>query len=283
MIDLVEARIISRQIVETLRGRRVAQACLAERKMRSMRDAYMLRLKPREFAERFTGAKLTDAYSRYRSVLIETDAGYGLDLFDIYGRILYVDPGSKSPGNPPIRWQFEDGGSLAVLPGVWGGLRIRSNDALRAIRDEGNPERLDPFTPEFTAEALADLIARRDAKLNIKRVLTMHAPPSIVGVMGAVTQEVLYRAKLDPRRKAPSLSQEEIATLHGAIVAVLRESLTQGGRHSERDLYNRRGAWKPTVSKATLGMPCPVCGALIATAPVGGGGKFYCCPGCQQT
>ena len=282
MIDMAEARVIADQIAEHLLGKRIAGAELGEKKKRSYRDAYLLRVKPEVFRERLEGTTLSDAYAKYRHVCLETDGGAGMDVWDVYGKILYIEAGAKVPGNPPIALLFDDGSRLIVLPGVWGAMRLASNEDLRAFRDGSDAEILDATSEAFTIEALRGLIVR-DAfqKSTIKQVIARHGSPGIVGMMGAYNQEALYRARIHPKRKAKTLSDDELAALHGAIQGVVRDAIAAGGRASERDLFDRPGGWAPTVSRATEGTPCPACGALIAEVKLGGGGKYYMCPGCQ--
>jgi len=282
MIDMAEARVIADQIAEHLLGKRIAGAELGEKKKRSYRDAYLLRVKPEVFRERLEGTTLSDAYAKYRHVCLETDGGAGVDVWDVYGKILYIEAGAKVPGNPPIALLFDDGSRLIVLPGVWGAMRLASNEDLRAFRDGSDAEILDATSEAFTVEALRGLIVR-DAfqKSTIKEVIARHGSPGIVGMMGAYNQEALYRARIHPKRKPQTLSDDELAALHGAIQGVVRDAIAAGGRGSERDLFDRPGGWAPTVSRATEGTPCPACGALIAEVKLGGGGKYYMCPGCQ--
>lgn len=282
MIDMVEARVIAGQIAEHLLGKRIASAELGERKKRSYRDAYLLRVKPEVFRERLEGMTLSDAYAKYRHVCLETDGGTGVDVRDVYGRILYIAAGARVPGNPPISLGFDDGSRLIVLPGVWGAMRLAANEDLRAFRDASSPDVLDTSSEAFTVEALRRLVTMDEfAKSTIKQVITKHGSPGIVGMMGAYCQEALYRSRIHPKRKAQALTNDEFVALHGAIRDVTRDAIAAGGRASERDLFDRPGGWAPTVSKATEGTPCPACGALIAEVKLGGGGKYYHCPGCQ--
>jgi formamidopyrimidine-DNA glycosylase len=282
MIDMVEARVIAGQIAGHLLGKRIASAELGERRKKSMRDAHLLRVKPDAFRARLEGTTLTDAYAKYRHVCIETDGGTGLVVWDIYGKILYIEQGARVPGNPPISLGFDDGWRLIVLPGVWGAMRLAANEDLRAFRDSSDPDMLDATSEAFTVEALRRLIAMDEfEKSPIKQVITKHGSPGIMSVMGAYSQEALYRARIHPKRKARALSDEELAALRGAIRDVTRDAIAAGGRASERDLFDRPGSFVPTVSQATEGTPCPACGALIAEVKLGGGGKYYHCPGCQ--
>jgi len=282
MIDLVEARVIAEQIAGNLLGRRIVAAELAERRKRSYRDAYLLRVTPEAFRERLEGATLSEAYAKYRHICLETDAGHGVDLWDIYGKVLYIAPGAKSPGHPPIVLVLDDGSRLIVLPGVFGQMRLRPNEALRTFRDGSDPDVLDATSEAFTVEALQRFLALEAFQgMIIKRVITKTDRPGIMSVMGVYSQEALYRAGIHPKRKAHSLTDAECVALHRAISDVIRDAMAVGGRASERNLFDQPGGFTATVSRETEGTPCPACGTAIAEIKLGGAGKYYFCPGCQ--
>ncbi len=259
MIDMVEAQVIAGQMAERLAGRRIVDAALAEARPGSMRDAYLLSVPPAEFRARLEGVTVVAAYAKHRHVMLETDGGTGLDVWDVYGRILLIAPGAKIPGHPPVALGLDDGATWIVLPGVWGALRLAPNDELRAFRDSSSPDVLEATSAAFTPAALSELLHRDEFRGEIiKQALSKIGAPGIMSVMGAYNQEVLYRARIHPKRQAQGLAPDEIAALHGAI----------------RDVV-------PAVSQETEGRPCPVCGTAIARAKMGGAGKYYICPGCQ--
>lgn len=282
MIDMVEARVIAGQIAAHLLHKRIVSAELGERKQGSMRDAYLLQVAPDEFRARLEGPALSDAYAKYRHVCLETDGGCGLDIWDVYGKILFIEKGARIPGNPPIALVFDDGSRLIVLPGVWGAMQLRPNEELRAFRASSDPNILDTSSEAFTVDALKRLLGMEEFQdSHIKEVLTKHNSPGLMSMMGAYSQEALYRARIHPKKKANTLSGEEQVALQRAIQAVTRDAIAAGGRASERDLFDQPGGFSPSVSRDTEGKPCPVCGAAIAATKMGGAGKYYICPGCQ--
>jgi formamidopyrimidine-DNA glycosylase len=282
MIDMVEARVIAGQIAEHLVGKVIVSADLGERRKKSMRDAFLLRVEPEEFRARLEGATLSDAYARYREICLETDRGGGLALGDVYGRVLAIAPGAAAPGNPPVSLGFQDGWRLVVVCGVWAAMRLATVEELRALRDGSDPNLLDVSSAGFTPQALGALLARPELRgQTVKQVLTRFGPPCLMSLMGAYAQEALYRARLFPKMRVQALAEAQVAALHGAIEGVVREALAAGGRASERDLFDRPGRFAPAVSRETLGQPCPACGTPIAAMNMGGAGQVYYCPGCQ--
>jgi len=100
----------------------------------------------------------------------------------------------------------------------------------------------------------------------------------VLDAMGnAYADEVLWEARLHPKRMARSLSDEELDRLHDAIVDVLTAArATIVARQPPldeklRDFLNVRGR---------RGKPCPRCGITIRTARVHADDAHFC-PGCQ--
>ena len=134
---------------------------------------------------------------------------------------------------------------------------------------------LEPLQPEFTQDALAALLtARRRARL--KPLLLDQA--GVAGLGNIYADESLWWARLHPLRLAGSLSAEEVARLHAAILAVLDYALTHGvarviGTRADpsRDFPHAHGR---------EGKACPRCGTTVERFRLGGRSTYYC-PNCQ--
>ena len=68
-----------------------------------------------------------------------------------------------------------------------------------------------------TVDLLRGLLARKRGA--IKAALMDQA--AIAGLGNVYTDEILFRARLHPQRRASDLSEEEVRRLHGSIVAEL--------------------------------------------------------------
>jgi formamidopyrimidine-DNA glycosylase len=104
------------------------------------------------------------------------------------------------------------------------------------------------------------------------------------GVGNIYADESLFRAGIRPRRTAGSLPGRELARLHIALQAVLREAISLGGS-SVSDYVDADGArgffqLEHRVYLRT-GEPCLVCKSPIRRILLGGRGTHYC-PSCQH-
>ena len=93
-------------------------------------------------------------------------------------------------------------------------------------------------------------------------------------------QDILFLAKLHPRRRAASLTGDEKQALYDAIRTVLFQAVDQDGRDTERDLYDRPGRYQRILDSRTAGQPCPECGTKIEKISFLGGASYFC-PHCQ--
>lgn len=103
----------------------------------------------------------------------------------------------------------------------------------------------------------------------------------IPGLSNAVLQDILWTARIHPKRKVSTLSEEELHTLFNSVKSVLKEMTMQGGRDTELDLFGNPGRYKTVLSRNTIGRPCPACGTLIKKESYLGRSMYYR-EGCQR-
>ena len=121
------------------------------------------------------------------------------------------------------------------------------------------------------------------AKLR-KLVLSTDSYPRgmIPGLGNGVLQDILWKAKLSPRRKLNTLSTAERLGLFTHLKQTLAEMTNLGGRDTEKDLYANPGGYAVTMSAKNNGKPCPACGNLIVKEAYLGGSVYYC-KECQKS
>ncbi|MCF2652630.1 hypothetical protein JQM67_08445 [Anaeromassilibacillus senegalensis] len=101
------------------------------------------------------------------------------------------------------------------------------------------------------------------------------------GLGNGVLQDILFAARIHPKRKLRDLTEAERERLLSTVVSVLGEMTAQGGRDTEKDLFGRVGGYDTKMSKNTLAHGCPVCGGTITKEAYLGGSVYYC-PACQK-
>jgi formamidopyrimidine-DNA glycosylase len=128
--------------------------------------------------------------------------------------------------------------------------------------------------PSFTVDVLAGILAGR--RMQIKGVLRdQHI---IAGIGNAYSDEVLHVAKMSPFKLASSLTPEDVAVLHAAMVATLRDAVDRSAGLAAADLKGEKKTGLRVHGKA--GQPCPVCGDTIREVSFADSALQYC-PTCQ--
>jgi formamidopyrimidine-DNA glycosylase len=138
---------------------------------------------------------------------------------------------------------------------------------------------MEPFSPEFTAEALGRMVEGRTAPL--KSFLLDQS--GVAGVGNIYADEALFRAGLHPLSPAGSMKPAHLAALRDAVVAALEAGIDGGGASIDdyRDARGEMGTMQEEFLVHTReGEPCPRCGEEIVRIVVGGRSTYFC-PGCQ--
>jgi len=103
----------------------------------------------------------------------------------------------------------------------------------------------------------------------------------IPGLGNGVLQDILYHARIHPKRSLDTMLDMEEEALFFSIKHTLELMSDQGGRDTEKDLFGNPGGYATCCSKKTVSQPCQKCGSLIEKASYMGG-SIYFCPGCQK-
>jgi len=133
---------------------------------------------------------------------------------------------------------------------------------------------------QITADDFANLF--RGRKTPIKSALLNQKLLSGVGNIYA--DESLFRARVRPRRRAASLTRNELALLHKGLRRVLQEAIRLGGS-SISDYVDADGDEGHFQLRHRVygreGKPCLVCKTPIKRVVIGGRSSHYC-PQCQK-
>jgi len=193
------------------------------------------------------------------------------------GRRLYEGERSTEERHLRARFVLDDGREL------WFTDPRRFGEAF-LIEDARLGERfaklgLEPFSPEFTAQALGEMAAGRKAPL--KSFLLDQS--GVAGVGNIYADEALFRAELHPLSPAGSMKPAHLEALRDAVVAALEAGIDAGGSSIDdyRDARGERGTMQDEFLVHTReGEDCRRCGGTIVRIVVGGRSTYFC-PGCQ--
>jgi formamidopyrimidine-DNA glycosylase len=271
MIELPEAVVIARQITETLGGKRIARA-LANA---SPHKFAWYTGDPATYNERLAG-KVIGMGAGWAS-FIEFEAG---DMrLSISAPVRYHAEGEKRPKKHQLLIEFEDGTAISSSAQMWGGfLCVPAGEPAGFADADVGRERPSPLTDAFDRAHFDMLFDEETPKLSAKAFLATEQ--RIPGLGNGVLQDILWTARIHPRRKMGELSPGDVDAMFDAVKGVLAQMAAQGGRDTERDLFWHHGGYKTILSRNTLDTPCPACGTTIQKQAYLGG-NIYFCAGCQ--
>lgn len=141
------------------------------------------------------------------------------------------------------------------------------------------PAGLDPLDPGFDVKALARLL--RGSTQPIKTWLLRQ--DRLVGLGNIYACEALFRAGIDPRRRAGDLGPSEVRSLRQAIVEVLQAAIANCGTTFSdfQDAHGVTGAYQRYLRVyGREGEACARCGSAVSRLVQQQRSTFYC-PSCQ--
>jgi len=276
MPELPEVEAVARTVRRLIRG----QAILG---CRVLHPIAVRPQSPAALQRNVIDLRIEDVERRGKYLLLRLSRGWLVMHFRLDGQLVWFDP---QPGS----WSHRSGGvhidiALKLKAGTLGFVDRRHLGRVHWLaRPEDSPGLrtlgVDPLSRGFTPELLEGLLAK--ARRPLKFLLMDQK--RIAGLGNIYTNEALWHARLEPRRRADGLSRTEARRLHKAIVYVLRRAL-ECCLHLAPDL--RDPSWWFQGLKQILrvynceGQHCRRCGARIRRIEQGGRSSYYC-PGCQR-
>jgi formamidopyrimidine-DNA glycosylase len=223
---------------------------------------------PGEIRGALVGRRLTAAHRRGKSMWCDTSGDgpvLGIHL-GMSGKIVIADPDGRevdggdywergrAPGD--YRWSrfsltFADGGRLLLVdPRRLG--RVRLDPPVEAL----GPDARDATPAQFRAA-----LARGSAPVKA-RLLDQEM---IAGIGNLLADQILWLAKIDPRRPVRDLSRADVERLLRATRRSVDAAIREGGVHTLSIVPFRK-------ADAT----CPRCGAPMQRGTVGGRTTWWC-------
>lgn len=271
MIELPEAVVIARQVTDTLQGKRIGAAVANQ----SPHKFAWYSGDPAHYGCLLADKTIGPAVAYGGHIEIEAD---DLTLL-ISIPLRYHAAGEKLPSRHQLLLHFDDSTALTATVQMWGCiLCFREGEEVKSVDYSPARERPSPLSDRFDRAYFDTLFGEETPKLSAKAFLATEQ--RIPGLGNGVLQDILWTARIHPRRRMAELSAAETEAMFQAVRSVLRAMTEQGGRDTERDLFGRWGGYRTILSRNTVGTACPACGAAIRKEPYLGGSIYYC-PGCQ--
>lgn len=272
MIELPESITLGKQANEILTGKTITSVFNATKPHKFA----FFNGDPEEYKPLLTGKKVKSArgFGMYVDIYLEDDTtiSIGDGVTWKYGK-----DGTKIPDNYQLLLGFDDNSFLAFGIAMYGMIYAFKgefdNKYYRLSADS-----ISPLNDQYTEKEFNKLFS--DAKKSLSAKALLATEQRIPGVGNGVAQDILFNARINPKRKALSLSDKERKDLFNSLKKTLKEMTDKGGRDTQTDIFGNKGGYKTILSANTWKNPCPVCGDTIIKESFLGGTIYYC-PTCQ--
>ena len=276
MPELPEVETVRRMLESAIVDRRVASASVSRKRLRTTSLASL--------PGRLVGRTFRTPRRTGKFLMLDMDGGVTLlSHLGMSGRWLYWRPGWTPDGSLEhvhLKLSFEDGAVLWFQDvRRFGMLRVVATERLA---QDSSLRLLGPDPLAVPRDGAALRTAARGARTSIKVWLLDQR--RIAGLGNIYASEVLFRARVDPRRRAGALAPEEWARVASEIPAVLEESIARMGTtfSTYRTIWNEPGEYgEQLLVYDRAGEPCRNCGTPLKRI-VQGGRSTYFCPSCQR-
>lgn len=258
MPELPEVETIVRDLAPRLTGRVL-------RRPRLFAPDVLRRVSPRRLLATLAGNRVAEVTRRAKHAVFRLESGHRLVIQPGMTGALLVYPRPLRPAERRyvVLAATLDGDGTFVYRDVrrLGRMVLLDESGWRSYTARIGPE---PLAPDFDLERFAPRL--RGTRQAIKKVLMDQR--RIAGVGNIYANEALFRAGVDPSRRADRLGPGATARLYHAVRAVLSEAVAAQGT-TLRDY--RRGTGEPGSFQFALevygrgGEACPRCGARLAT------------------
>jgi formamidopyrimidine-DNA glycosylase len=275
MIELPEAIVIARQMNATLKGKRIVSG---DRGNTTHKFAFSNGTSE-EYAAIFADQTVGGSTAHGMSILTEIGADHTLVLGCGGERILFHESAQTLPKKYQLFLHFDGDSYLTVTISGWGNTLLLPR-AEAGQHQHVQEDRITPLSNAFTWDYFRQLFEplAENSKASLKFFII--SEPGVWGIGNGCLQDILFHAKLHPKRRAVETSEDERQTLYTSIRETLQRIVDQGGRNDEVDLYGQPGGYQRILYSKSVGQPCPNCGTPIEKAAYLGG-SIYFCPECQ--
>ena len=274
MLELPEAIVIAEQVGTALGGKRI-KSVTANQSPHKFAWFYG---DPGDYNSLLSGNAIESAVPW--GGMVEIWAGPERILLGDGVSLRYFPAGERLPSKHQLLIEFDDSSSLVGSVQMYGGLWAFPAGEFDNQYYLAAKQKPSPLTDEFDYAYFGSLLeGEKLESLSAKAFLATEQ--RIPGLGNGVLQDILWAARIHPRRKVATLSDQELRDLFGSVKSVLHEMAARGGRDTERDLYGRPGSYKTVLSRNTVDTPCPACGTTIKKEAYMGGSVYYC-GGCQS-
>lgn len=266
MPELPEIAVLSAQMHGEVVGKTVMEVEVLQPKN--------LNLPVDEFVEKVIGHRIVSVKARGKWLFVElSDDLFLLINLGMGGDLLHYASNDILSETYTFKMGLSDGSGFTIKFWWFGYIHLVDGDGLKKHKMTGELS-LSPLNDGFTLPYFRELLRNRRAQvksflLNQRRV---------AGIGNVYIQDILFKARLHPKRTIDTLTEVEIETLYQSMRDVLTLGVAMSGLTYERDFYGKKGGFSSDqfLVGYKTGQPCPTCSTPIEKIRTGSTASYIC-------
>ena len=236
MAELPEICKLAGQMRDTLRGKAIRSITLLQEKCSNLPEGGL--------QKRAVGARIKNVRNKGKWIITDLDNGENILLsLGMGADVLYFDKDVNQAGKYQVKVVFSDGSGYTIRFWWFGKFLLVSDEELASepnTKDIG----IDPFDERFTLDYFKLLL--KGKKTQVKAFLLDQTNVSGIGNM--YMHDILFKARLHPKRKISDMDQGDIKRLYDSILEVLNFSREKGTFAYEKDFLGITVVTQPNIS-----------------------------------
>ncbi|MFX1481607.1 MAG: DNA-formamidopyrimidine glycosylase family protein [Promethearchaeota archaeon] len=278
-VELPEALILAEQMANTIVEKKIKSVDV--RDFEKLQKVGFMNKSVKDY-DRLVGCKIKSINQRGNVIRIQMNKKMNLVLCPDYGANILFHKGEDTlPKKHHFKAEFTDETFLTIRQ-TGMGLVYSATDKeakdLYVIRRDFSDIPSPVGEHDFTFERFSELLDSKNQ--NIKAAI-VGKTAVVVGLSNAAFQEIIYKARIHPKRNTSTLTDDEKHDVYDSMKQILNARICSGGKDNWVNLYGEPGRHTPVMGPNMKDKNCPACGATIEKI-VHGGGQVYICPRCQK-
>ena len=278
-VELPEAQILAEQMTDSLLDKKIKSYDIKD--SAKLQKIGFMNKKLKDY-ERLVGCKVKSITYRGNTIRIQMNKKMNLVLCPDYGaQILYHKNEETLPKKHHLKIEFTDGTFLTIRQTGMGLVYSATDQEVKdlyVIKRDFSDMPSPVGDHDFTFEQFKELLDSKGQ--NIKAAI-VGKTAVVVGLSNAAFQEIIYKARIHPKRNTSTLTEDEKHDVYDSMKQILNARICSGGKDNWVNLYGESGRHTPVMGPNMKGKDCPACGAPIEKV-AHGGGQVYFCPRCQR-
>ena len=273
MIEIAEAKVYAKQMAKVLKGKTIVDVNV----LATPHTFCWMSATPDIYQSILLGNVIHDvtSTSHYIQIMLndEVELAVGEDV-----TFEYKKEDQKSDKHQ-LQLTFNDGHVLELKIKLYGFILLGQEDVLKSnyLYYKLAMDAVHPLDPAFTYDHFLTVTELNSEKGSVKQALSTNQ--HIPGLGNGTLQDVLFEAKISPKRKVKTLTEDDKKALYKAVQYKIDEMITFGGRHTTANMFGEKGGYHVIMTNERD--TCPKCHeALVKEAYLGG--KVIYCPYCQK-